>query len=143
MSRTTFSTGITWFYWDAYKRQFPDVKGSSGNHNNYGGYSARELYVRKRYDNYKEEILQHLTLDDYKTLVTFKIEQYIVSDTVKRMKAHFAFAEVVYQYGIVGGTPISRHHICSMILYCDFSEYCRKFSATFRLLDRWETIESA
>ena len=51
---------------------------------------------------------------------------------VKQIEANAYSDANVLHYDIEKGTPITKDHIISIILYCDFSEYCAKFSSTFR-----------
>eukprot|EP01084_Bolivina_argentea_P090105 162418_1 len=86
----SFSTGITWFYWTWYKNRdnIPQVMG--GNVNDYGGYDIKKLFVERKYENYKEEILQHIGINEYQQLVLFKAKELMISDKVKEIKAHGA-----------------------------------------------------
>ena len=141
VSPIAFSTGITWFYWDSYKESIEDPT-AAANPNDFGGYSAKELFVEKQYENYKEEILQHITMEQYQALVVFKVKLYMKSDAVKKLKVS-DYAAYFYRYGLTEGDAIQPHHITSIVLYCHFTAFCSRFSSTFRKLERWEPIESA
>ena len=97
------------------------------------------MYVKRKFDNYKEETLSHLNIKFYKNQVVTKAEQFIQTNTVKSMTA--ANLNYRYNYGITAGTPINLNHIISLILYTDFTEYCSKFSGTFRSLSINETMQ--
>merc|ERR1719474_555187 len=61
--------------------------------------------------------------------------------SVRRMRVPHFYSQF-HHYEIEANDPIQSHHICSIILYCDFTAFCSRFSSTFRKLDRWETIDS-
>eukprot|EP01083_Nonionella_stella_P250768 865965_1 len=137
----SFSAGITWFYWPWYKDR-DDIPSSFGamNENAYGGYPIKELFVVPKYGDYKEETLQHMDIKVYNEFIITKKNEYMVSETVKAMEAN-RFSDVGYlHYDISQGTPITENHIICLILYCDFSDYCTKFSSTFRKMNKGETI---
>merc|ERR1719242_1894958 len=64
------------------------------------------------------------------------------TDKVRKMKVEKMFT-ALFHYGLKEGDAIKHHHITSIVLYCDFTVFCSKFSSGYRLVDRWETIESA
>lgn len=53
-----FSTGYTWFYWPYYQNGNKKLH-LFGNENNYGGFTEQQLYVPRKYETYKAEILSH------------------------------------------------------------------------------------
>ena len=134
-----FECGFCWFYWPWYKNR-QVVEQAPGNTNNYGGYLPKQLYVTKKYDDYKEEILQHFSIKDYQDLIVTKAESYMSSEEVKAMKARGM--GVILHFDIGKGVPITMQHIISIILYCDFSKYSTLFSASFRKLYSHETMKS-
>ena len=108
------------------------------NADNLGGFTEEQLYVDKVFDNYKEEILQHISMKIYQTIIQPKVQLLITSNKVKQMKA---VPDYRIHYGIKKGTPITVNHITSLILYTDLSEYCTNFSSTFRKCGIYESIE--
>eukprot|EP01084_Bolivina_argentea_P318559 552471_1 len=137
---SVFSTGFCWFYWEYYK-DLETVTHLQGNENDYGGYLPKELYVEPKYANYKEELLQHVTVDIFKQKAVVKADEYMATEAVKSMKANDMCNKDVY-YGIEKGSPLRKNHLISVIMYCDVSKYCTKFSSTFRKLDSFENITS-
>eukprot|EP01083_Nonionella_stella_P258059 882568_1 len=109
------------------------------NINDYGGYDIKKLFVSRKYKNYKEEILTHIGIKEDQTLVLFKAMEYITSEKVKESKANNF--DTVLHYGIEKGEAMTMYHIMSLILYCDFSEFCSRFSATFRKVSGHEPLE--
>lgn len=82
----------------------------------------------------------HIAITKYNSIITPKLQQFMTSVKVKELKANEW--DEVYHYGIKPGSSISEHHILSLILYCDFTEYCSSFSSTFRKLRYTETFGS-
>ena len=105
----------------------------------YGGYTPKQLYVSPKFDNYKEEILEHIDVKMYDNTVLIKADKYMQSFKVREIHAN-RFCEMALHYGIERYAPITKEHIISMILYTDFSAYCTKFSGTFRKSAPYESI---
>eukprot|EP01084_Bolivina_argentea_P047659 87841_1 len=137
-SSVSFSVGIIWFYWEYYKDKEDIDLGFSHNVNDYGGYKIKKLFVQQKYDNYKEETLHHISITDYTESVMLKANTYFIKDKVKAMRANYY--DKYLHYGISKGNSITINHIISVILYCDFSEYCTAFSATFRAVKPLEPL---
>ena len=110
-------------------------------YNNLGGYKVTELYVKKKYQSYKEETLQHIPVTDYDALVMEKATEYMASARVKRISADPPFVTGV-EFDIAKGAAITMDHIISIILYCDMDKYSTQFSETFRKLYSHETMHS-
>merc|ERR1712228_657122 len=57
--KRTFSIGHRFYYWPKYKKmeKLPAEKAVSNSINDHGGYEVSELYVDRKYENYKEEIM--------------------------------------------------------------------------------------
>lgn len=140
ISVSKFSMGYIWQYWDWYKDkdQFPYVPFIP---TDYGGLSPKQLYVVPKFADYKEEILHHIDMNMYNDIILIKANIYKGSNRVKGTKANVMCDGKVLHYGIGEGASITEDHIISMILYTDFSEYCTKFSATFRKSSPYETFD--
>ena len=86
-SGKTFCTGYSWMYWDCYKdkEHFPchiwnfDVGSME--------YSPQDLYVNRKYQNYKEEILHHICINFYENQIKPKMETYANSNKIKQTKS--------------------------------------------------------
>eukprot|EP01084_Bolivina_argentea_P277167 473112_1 len=140
----SFSTGLIWFYWDYYKntKELKQDK-MSWNVNDYGGHSICDLYVNKKYSNYKIETLQYITIKEYNNKVLIKANAYCKSHKVKSMKPNKLCTRwKAFHYGNFTGQSPNFHHIQSIIMYCDFSHYCTLFSATFRAIEAYESLVS-
>ena len=134
-----FSTGFCWFYWDWYKdkevlRDFwTFASGQQLQH------SPKDLYVQKRFATYKQEILHHITMDQYRRCYG-KAQEYLTTTKIKTMMA--AGAGEIQNFGIARFTPIQLDQVLSIILYCDLDRYSTIFSESFRKLKPQDTIYS-
>ena len=108
--------------------------------NQLGGYMAKELYVNKKYKDYKTEILHHLTMKQYNNLIINKANEYFNSEAVKNLEANNM--DIFHHFGIPIGSSITINHIISIILYCDMDIFSTKFSETFRKIYSHETLQS-
>lgn len=131
-----FSKGFIWFYWDYHK--------NGGNRaallQDYGGYTEQQLYVACKYTTFKNEILEHLDKETYDLVMT-KSEQYLNTHQVKSMTPNTLVEMGILNYGISDNDAMKLDHIISVVLYCDYSAYCTKFSSTFRKLFPAESME--
>lgn len=132
-----FSSGFIWFYWkyhkDGNKRYQPPT-----NENDYGGYEEKELYVPQKYQSYKQEILEQISKESY-DLALEKATQYMQISTIRAIEANM-YGYAWMNYGISEYERISLNHVIALILYCDFSAYCTKFSSTFRKIFSTESM---
>eukprot|EP01084_Bolivina_argentea_P169004 292997_1 len=146
----SFNIGIIWFYWPAFQNKTTtshlEQSGMKPFSNDFGGYAISNLYVIRKYNSYKMEILESrlVSIELYRKRVLFKANAYMRTKKVKsmRMWGDRASGGYLKYYGINPNQPISTDHIISIILYCDFSDYCTKFSSTFRRIKPFEPLES-
>ena len=133
--------GYIWQYWPWYEKnsEFTYLPGIP---TDYGGFTPQQLYVTAKFADYKEETLHHLDIKMYNNIVLTKVNLYMESNRVKNTKANWICDRGALHYGIEEDTPISKEQVISIILYTDFSEYCAKFSATFRKLSSYETFNT-
>ena len=137
---TSFSCGFQWFYWDWYKDQTEiPINRNMAAEALPNGYEPRELYVKRKYNSYKEEMLHHISHRQYR-ICSNKANQQMTSIKVKKLSSK-GIDEVLH-YGIPAYSTITRNHILSVILYCDLDRYSTKFSETFRRMKQYETLES-
>eukprot|EP01084_Bolivina_argentea_P201566 344535_1 len=139
LSGSSFSTGFCWFYWEHY-RNIKKLPHGTWNINDFGGYDICDLFIEKKYSDYKTELLQHINISDYNDIVLVKAETYMVSETIKELKP--CDMVMTLEYGIKENDVISMNHVVSVIMYCDFSNYCTSFSASFRTVKKFETLDS-
>ena len=103
------------------------------------GHDLSELYVKKKYNNYKDEILKHISVKRY-LLCWNKANKYMRSKVVRSLVA--TDDGVSFQFDIPTHTPITISNILSVILYCDMDRYSTKFSESFRKINPFETMYS-
>ena len=113
-----------------------------GNDNDYGGYTKEELCVPKKYDSYKEELLEHFDIGNLNENVIDKANEFMRTSNVKKMTSNPSPFLLRANGQIPVGTPIKIDHIISIICYCDMTDYSTAFSETFRRLSFRETVQS-
>eukprot|EP01084_Bolivina_argentea_P025579 47571_1 len=134
-----FSTGFTFYYWSYYKQIADGMKIAKEentqelqwNINDHNGYQIKDLYVAQKYKDLKSEILTYITIDKYNTKVLLKSQIYMNTEKVRKMEADTWKIEHLH-YGITAGDKISINHLMVLIMYCDFTKFCTKFSESFR-----------
>ena len=129
--------GFSFMYWDHFK-QGGKIYISTQNTDDLGGYTEKELYVERVFADYKEEILSHINMENYQTLVQGKVDILMTSNKVKAMRSNNDGWDKEFEYD----DAISRNHMTSLVLYTDLSEYCSSFSSTFRKSTKYESLES-
>eukprot|EP01084_Bolivina_argentea_P308174 532795_1 len=152
LSASYFSIGIVWFYWPFFENKtslplhfLTETSELSQQHSNdFKGYTISDLYVKQKYSSYKLEILKHISIKMFNQKVLKKASGYMKTKRVKLMKVDWWRGGFKYfkQYQIHSDQTITVHHIISIIMYCDFSEYCSEFSSTFRKKDPFEPLHS-
>jgi len=135
LSRSAFSTGFVFDYWN----RWPPFEATS----HYRQYPDDAIPIKPKYDSLKQEVLESGYLDpsQWMEFVDLKAMKYLKSKKVRKMTAKRAdFGTTTGQIG--RGQPLSQQHLCSVILYCDFGPLCSAFSATLRLENFFEDLES-
>eukprot|EP01084_Bolivina_argentea_P037924 70127_1 len=144
--KKAFSTGIVFWYHPFYKNinDYDIFKQQRWSHqqNDFGGYSVQDLYVEKYYHSLKLEALQsgYITICQFNTKILEKAAKYIQSSKCKQTKCVELTDKL--HYGIERGEPLFIQHLHSIILYCDFTDFCTDFRSTFRRLRLNESIQS-
>ena len=141
VNRQSFSIGFTFYYWDYYQHK-DHLKEHYGNRNDLMGYRPHQLYVKAKYGSIKEEIMNNniyqLNYVQY-NLSLIKAQQHMQTAKVKSMiSAQYAECKLHYQIGET--QPISIEHLLSIILRCDWTELCTRFSSTFRRIQPFEEL---
>eukprot|EP01084_Bolivina_argentea_P076529 138709_1 len=121
---------------------------SSDNINDHSGFKPSELFIEKKYCDFKDELMNNsihpISLYKYNISLT-KAKEYIISHKAKTL---FAVNIVdhnghkVLHYGIKNGSPLTVLNLFAIILYCDESDLSTAFSGTFRRNDPFENLES-
>eukprot|EP01084_Bolivina_argentea_P256131 431122_1 len=138
--RCDFSIGYLFHYWNSIQPKYEHLANIIDNH----GYTLQDLYVAAKYDSIKEEILCNqifsIPSNEYKSYQT-KATKYMKAKEVKNMKSAKS-AERRLHYGIAASSPVTEEHVLSVILYCDQTDLCYKFSETFRKNHLFEPLKS-
>ena len=102
------------------------------------GYAVKDLIVSPIFDSFKSELLHSgfVTAQQWQTEIIAKAEGFINAEHVKKIKCRLYKTH----HGIPWRESISLRHMFSLIAYCDFSDLCTFFSATFRKKDEFESI---
>ena len=137
-----FSLGYPFMYWDYYRDRDQMINSVGVNSVDTIDLKrkASELYVRQKYSTYKQEILQHIPIRYYNDQIMPKLNAHANLDRARQMKCHRA--NHMFHYDVEPFAPITKNHLLSVILYCDYDQYSAKFSNTFRKLRYEESFES-
>ena len=148
VSSTAFSIGFRFYYWPKYKDMevLQTNLGVQGilNDLDHSGYKPKDLYIYKKYQSLKEEILnyKHIKIKNYESQIIPKAKSYCNTNWVKSIGCYMdRFGRTPLHYEIVGH-EFTLSHIISVILYCDYSKLSADFSSTFRQINTFETFEN-
>eukprot|EP01084_Bolivina_argentea_P234299 394456_1 len=122
LHKSSFITGFSFYYWNDYKRE--------------------ALYIKKKYSNIKEEILNNTLLSIDSLIfdaVLLKANDYINTDAIKNTRSDIPIIDNL-NCGIRRGQPLLLSNLISIILYTDYSELSTKFSSTFRRIRAHESL---
>eukprot|EP01084_Bolivina_argentea_P264046 447136_1 len=140
----SFATGFLFYYWKHYNNPKQNTSEDTWNVNDHSGYTPTQLYVIKKYNSIKTEILNNkiftLSIDEYK-LSLIKATEYINKQIVKSMKSGLR-DDVTLYYEIPNNTLLNISNLLSIILYTDWSKLCFEFSKTFRKNNLYESLSS-
>ena len=134
MYEGAFSTGFLFWYWPYYSNKIKIRHKYDNIH-----HTPKELYIRKKYESLEEEILNNkiYPLKQFQFIDCIKkANHYINTDKVKSISSIVDHLH----YGLRTYSPLSKEHLLSIILYCDWSDLCTAFSATFRRQRAFEPI---
>eukprot|EP01084_Bolivina_argentea_P282514 483604_1 len=131
VSPLVFNTGIVLYYWPYYEQ----LKNVTDQISNIGlSYSPSELYAFQRHDNFKNEISNYSFVVNANEVyhmneLTFKATKYLQTEASRKM---VAICPPNLHYGVKTGDLFTKPHMMSVLLYCNYSKLCTKFSSTFR-----------
>ena len=113
------------------------------------GYKVDELYIKKRYQTFKEEILEykHFKIGVIAAMekINIKAAYYLETETTKTMKAEIrdeSFWINPEHYGIDNWSDLGISNLFSLILYTDFTDLSSDFSRCFRKIYSFETFQN-
>lgn len=147
-SSNTLNIGIRWYYWKYYKRLSTENDSNrrkiknldDQNINKHLGYDYKDLYVPKKYESFKTEILTHIAIPDYNDLILLKAQMYKDTQMAKQIWANDM--DQFLHYGIIKGQTPSMAHLMSLIIYCDFPQFTKEFISTFSRKTKYESLHS-
>lgn len=143
LQSNTFSVGYRWYYWKKYKamKQLPTNETLSNNINDHSGYNVEDLFVEQKYKNFKIEILEYsnISMAQYQECIN-KAKNYLKSAIVKKSRPYKQGYNKLH-YEISENALLSIWNLISLILYSDYSAHCSEFSASFRALSPFESLE--
>ena len=121
-----------------------------GSYDAHSGFEVCDLFIRRKYDTIKEEMLsyKHEFKDSRQIQVIMeKAEAYLRhSKVIKAIKAkgnsHGRKGEVPPYYDIEWDSPLLLDHLLSIMLYCDYTKHSAAFSSSFRKIDNFEDLQS-
>ena len=128
-----FSIGLRFIYWKKCKGYKYEAFEENDN-----------LFIDgPKYENIKEELLNsgYCGILAFKKKIT-KCNELMICKKVKRMKASDWGTRCNPGYGINKGDPITINHVQCVVSYCDLTDFCTAFSATFRSQFVGESVES-
>ena len=129
-----FNFGERFYYWQWYKsNNDEDTFCNTGS-------TYKTYYVNQFYDNFKEEVINVLSVEKYNGILIKATKYMTDSDYIKELKSKDC--EFYLHYGINPGSSIKMEHLIAIILYTDFTEISYQFSRSFRQIDKNETLES-
>eukprot|EP01083_Nonionella_stella_P031374 85915_1 len=152
VTAASFSTGFIFYYWPYYE-SFDETEQieNENNINDHGGYAVRQLYIKtpKHNESFKEEILYYSNdkddiaspqpnTDIYQAVYA-KAMRYM---NTKEVKSRSSVHQEHLHYDIKPGTPFALQNVMSLLIYCDFTNLCTKFSATFRFIPADDSLQS-
>ena len=130
--RSSFSTGYIFNYWkEAPSALWRDKQ------------TPFKMTVKPKHMNLRDEILDSgfLSAAQWTNIVVLKADQYSKSEAVRSLTAaRGGTGKVLCQNN--EDARLSEEYLYALILYCDFTVLCTAFSATFRLENVFESIES-
>eukprot|EP01084_Bolivina_argentea_P284264 487135_1 len=131
---TRYNFGQPFYYWKHYETNtYPDLMNK--------GYTYSDWYIQPKYKSLKEEITNNcictLNVSTWQNEYD-KVCLHIQTDFCKKnyiAKPSSGYQRPVHNtkyYGIRDGTPITKQHLTSVMIYCCYTNLSYKFSETFR-----------
>ena len=126
-----FAIGMKFEYWHKYKEN---------KDRNEEEKEIREDYIERKYDTFKEEMLNYdfLSIKQLNKEIIPKVNEYLKSNIVKSIKNNGVFKDL---YLIEENESIKLDHLLSVTLYTDYSKLSADFTSTFRKKWRFEPLE--
>ena len=166
--QSQYSAGYRYFYWEYYKNNEDKVNVMCKGEKVYNmvegndGYRLMDWYIDRRYDNFKDEMLNNKTapisLDQWnatKIKTTQKYDSWkaypewplkcgfeeIEEGTGREVYGQFSTAWFRF-YGIPAYVSVRISHLMALLFYCNLSYHQNEFTATYRKIYWNETDKS-
>lgn len=123
MSSSSFSIGLTFYYWPWYKKHDDEAV-------KIGQYKPSELCVDMKWLTFKQEILEYgyITTWEYNNLIIPKAKTYLKTALCKSILVTFN----PHLHYDLDAQKLGRDHLIALILYADFAKLAKEFASTFR-----------
>ena len=104
--------------------------------------TAKKMTVKPKYRNLKEEMFESgfLSAAQWANIVVLKAVPFLNSECLRSLSALRGYEGHIRKNK--EGSYLTEQHLYALILYCDFTDLCTAFSATFRMENVFESIES-
>eukprot|EP01084_Bolivina_argentea_P006910 13050_1 len=139
-----YSAGFRYYYWTFFENNtntktviYTNDKGKSWRDRGNVGHRFCDWYIPPKYGSIKEEVVGGvgIAFDEYNTEY-LKAHTKLEGEYCKKMKAN-EFWDTTY--GIKHNDPVQHIHILAIMLYCNHSKLCYRFSATYRKVTKFES----
>ena len=152
----TFAVGYRFYYWEFYKdiKEIPNDEIQPQNIDDHLGYDICDLYVCPKYSSFKEELCNYDGdfKDQYENKIKTKVQYWLRSKKMKiqqkkMMNRNFYIRILdLLHYGHLEKNyhelALKFDNVLALVLYCDYSELCTRFSKSFRKQNVFETLTS-
>ena len=113
----------------------------------HGGYLIKTLYIKQKFQTFKEEMSNYENFDliHYKDVLLPKIKELVETQIVKESRPHINIKDSTFvplSYSISEGASLSDEHLLALLLYTDFTDLSRDFSASHRGLNSYEPLKA-
>ena len=109
----------------------------------HSGYKPADLFVKRHYGSFKEEIMNYkhdMNMNKYK-IIMIKAKKYIQTTAAKSIKSYtLAVPLLATHYRIGEGAPLLIRNLLAIIMYTDTTQLSTDFSASFRKIHQYETL---
>ena len=136
----SFQTGVNFNYHDKHLNGVVHPHSWLNGSHESTEYTPEQLYVPPHFNSLKEEVLQSgaIAQDIWLSKVVGKAKKLSCAKFVRKI---IAKAAPHLASDIIIGSVITEQHLCAVILWCDYSQFCTLFAESFRKLEGFETLE--
>ncbi len=108
----------------------------------HGGYAVHQLFVDKKYGDLKEEMMGNLlcTLSPFQFAVSAQKASLLCSSRRVRGTKTGDIPSALRQYGIAKGSAMTKQHVLSVVLYCDWQRLSDALRSSLRATTPSESV---